>query len=74
MEKSGSSAALAVLAACVIFLIAAARPEVIASLSGLLDAIDVQTMRRANQMVDVEGRSVAEAAAYLAQSLRAGSR
>jgi osmoprotectant transport system permease protein len=53
---------------------AAARPEVVAALSGLLDTIDVTTMRRANQMVDVDGRPVADAATWLANEIRARSR
>jgi osmoprotectant transport system permease protein len=53
---------------------AAARPEVVAVLSELLDAIDVDLMRRANQMVDVDGRPVSNAAAWLDQEIRARSR
>jgi len=53
---------------------AASRPDVVAALSGLLGTIDVRTMRRANQMVDVDGRPVVEAAAWLAREVRARSR
>ena len=49
---------------------AARRPEVRAALEPLLSAIDVETMRRANLRVDVEGASVSEAARLLDAELR----
>lgn len=50
---------------------AAARPALRAALEPLLGAIDVATMRRANELVDVRGETVEAAASWLDETLRA---
>ncbi len=52
---------------------AAARPALRAALEPLLGAIDVATMRRANELVDVRGETVERAAAWLDAALSAAA-
>lgn len=47
---------------------AAERPECIAAVSSLVNMIDDDLMRRANRLVDVDGRSPAEAARFIMAS------
>ena len=49
---------------------AASQPEVIDALRPLLGSIDSESMRQANKLVDIEGKSVGEAAAFLQKELR----
>lgn len=47
------------------------RPEVVAALKALIGAITDETMREANKIVDLDRRSVTEAAAFLQREVKA---
>jgi osmoprotectant transport system permease protein len=46
------------------------RPRLVAALQSLVGSIDDEHMRKANKLVDLDGRSLEEAARFLSQSIR----